>query len=232
MKRHRRRVSVPVIAGWSRTRVPVTPDMRVVDIGSGAHPNARADVLVDRDLFDDRHRAGSALVRDGRPLVCADVTALPFRQGAFDFAIVSHLAEHVEVPATMCSELSRIAIAGYVETPSPLCDVLLHEDYHLWRVSQGDGELLFVRKGSDRRLARLTDRFYWIYNAAQPGCARPTWQLPEGALGRALGLLIRGGGGLLNRSGVMHTRLLFSPNRPLRCRVVERPDSESRGRPS
>jgi hypothetical protein len=74
--------------------VPVEDGMLVVDIGSGAFPNPRADVLCDRELTDNRHRSGMAAVVD-RPFVVADVTALPFRGGSIDFAIVSHLAEHV-----------------------------------------------------------------------------------------------------------------------------------------
>ena len=219
----RRRRPPLVTGGWSRTVLPVSPEMLVVDIGSGAHPNVRADILVDRDLTDDRHRAGSALVRDGRPLVCADVSALPFRSGSVDFVIVSHLAEHVEDPAAMCRELSRVAVAGYLETPSPLCDVLLHEDYHLWRVGASGDVLEFVAKGRSRRFARPADWFYRWYNAAQLSCERPTATLPPGPAGRVLGLAITAVGAALNRSGFMHTRLLFAPNRPLRFRVVQPP---------
>lgn len=207
-------------AGWSRTPIPITPDMLVLDVGSGAFPHPRADICVDRDLHDDRHRAGATLVVD-RPLVCADVAALPFRDGAFGYVIASHLAEHVDDPEAFCREVSRVAEAGYVETPSPLADVLLHEEYHLWRVGEQDGTLVFRRKGPRPALqARLCDAFYRVYNAAQPGCERPTMQLPDNLPGRAARLAMRALGGVLNRTGVMHTRLRFSPVRPLRWRVV------------
>jgi ubiquinone/menaquinone biosynthesis C-methylase UbiE len=106
--------------------VPVEDGMLVVDIGSGAFPNPRADVLCDRELTDNRHRSGMAAVVD-RPFVVADVTALLFRDGSIDFAIVSHLAEHVADPVAMCDELRRVAKAGYIETPSPLAEWLLEE---------------------------------------------------------------------------------------------------------
>lgn len=210
-----------VTAGWSRTKLPVTSEMLLVDIGSGAHPNPRADVLVDRDLNDNRHRAGHELVLDGRPLVCADVTALPFRDGSIDFTIVSHLAEHVDDPAAMCEELSRVAVAGYIETPSPLCDKLLHEDYHIWRVGDDDGVLQFEAKDENSRVwPAFTDRFYRIYNSARPQCERPTYNLPSGRLGKILRFGITGVGAVMNKTGLMHTRVMFSPNRPLRWGVT------------
>ena len=219
----RRSTEDTVTAGWTRTKMPVTPEMLVVDIGSGAHPNPRADVLVDRDLTDNRHRAGHSLVVDGRPLVCADVNALPFRDGSVDFAIVSHLAEHVENPAGMCQEVSRAAVAGYIETPSPLCDKLLHEDYHIWRVDNRHGVLEFEAKNEDSRVwPAFTDRFYKIYNSARPQSERPTFNLPGGSVGRVLRFVITGVGFVMNKTGLMHTKIMFSPNRPLRWEVSDR----------
>jgi SAM-dependent methyltransferase len=208
-----------VRAGWSRTKLPITPEMVVLDLGSGAFPNARADVLCDRDLVDNRHRAGLAVVID-RPLVRADATRLPFRDGAFDFVIASHLAEHIDDPAAFCRELARVATAGYVETPSPLADYLLDEEYHIWRVGRRDGGLVFRTKPPRSRLrAALTDQFYMVFYAGQPSCERPTHDLPDNAVGRALALALRAVGGVLNRVGVMHTRYLFTPQQPMRWDV-------------
>jgi hypothetical protein len=213
-------VNARIRAGWSRTAIPVTPEMTVLDVGSGAFPNPRATVCVDRDLHDNRHRAGAALVRD-RPLVCADVSALPFREKAFDFVIASHLGEHVDDPDSFCRELSRVADAGYIETPSPLADVLLHEDYHVWRVSFRHGAMTFRRKTSRSPIvATICDRFYRVYNAAQPQCERPTYHLPDNVFGRVATVALRALGGVLNRVGVMHTRVHFAPTSPLRWRIV------------
>jgi hypothetical protein len=203
--------------------------MLVVDLGSGAFPNARADVLCDRDLIDNRHRAGLRVVVD-RPLVRGDAAALPFREGAIDFIIASHIAEHVADPDAFCRELSRAACAGYVETPSPLADVLLHEDYHIWRVSGRGGVLTFRAKQPPGPVAvRLTRPFYKLFNAAQPMCSQPTYRLPSGNLGRACAMAIKVFTAGLNRLGVMHTRVLFSPARPLKWRVVGVPCEVSRG---
>jgi len=213
-----------VRAGWSRTPLPITPEMVVLDLGSGAFPNARANILCDRDLVDNRHRAGLAVVID-RPLVRADATALPFGTGSVDFVIASHLAEHIEDPEAFCAELARVSKAGYIETPSPLADYLLDEEYHIWRVGHRNGALVFRAKAPRSRLrATLTDQFYKVFYAGQPSCERPTHDLPDNALGRAAALALRALGGVLNRLGVMHTRYLFTPTRPMRCEVQRRAD--------
>ena len=206
-------------AGWSRTRIPISATMRVLDVGSGAFPHWRADVLCDGELEDNRHRAGLPAVID-RPFVIADAAALPFRDLAFDFVIASHIAEHVEDPDGLCEELGRVAFAGYVETPSPFADWLLHEDYHLWRVRNRRGVLHFRPKQPRRRLvAAVNDRFYRVFYAAQPSCHRPVYRLPAGVSGKIIRFLLRGFGGVLNRTGIMHTRYLFGQGRPMACKV-------------
>lgn len=207
--------------GWSRTALPIAPSMLVVDVGSGAFPNARADVLCDRDLVDNRHRAGLAVVVD-RPLVRGDASALPFRERAIDFVIASHIAEHVDDPDALCRELARVADAGYIETPSPLADVLLHEDYHIWRVGLRGGILTFTAKRERPRwLAAATEPFYKIYNSGQPMCPRQTYRLPRGRLGSVAGFMIKAFAAGLSRLGVMHTRVIFSPAAPLRWSVKQ-----------
>jgi hypothetical protein len=135
--------------------------------------------------------------------------------------IASHIAEHLADPAAFAREISRVSRAGYVETPSPLADVLLHEDYHVWRVSKRRGNRLHFRgKGSRSALAAaIFDPFYKIYNAPQACCERPTITLPAGPIGRVLRLLLRLIGGTVNRSGIFHTRCYFGPGRPLECEV-------------
>lgn len=206
-------------AGWGKTRIPVRSSDLVVDIGSGAFPNDRADLLVDMHVSDNVHRNGNEVTFDGRPFLQADVTRLPFRDRAVDFVIVSHLAEHVDDPSAFCAELTRSCQRGYIETPSPLGDVLLHEDYHLWRVGKRRGELRFVRKGKRGPLAgRAADLFYAVYNAGEKREKR-TFDLPTGLPGRILDKALWLVRGSMNRSGVMITRVEFGPTSPLRWSV-------------
>lgn len=210
----------PIVrAGWSRTRVPVGPGMLVLDVGSGTFPNPRADLLCERDLVDDRHRGGLAVTVD-RPLARGDALSLPFRDGAVDFVIASHIAEHIDDPVAFCDELARIATAGYIETPSPLFETLFDVEYHAWKVSVRDGVLVFARKRPRPRWLRLaTTPIYKWYFADQPSPDRPVYSIPGGRVGRVIRLARRVVLGAVNRSGVLHTRLVFQPGVPLRCRV-------------
>lgn len=206
--------------GWSRTQVVVDQAGPILDLGSGAFPNDGADILCDGSLEDSRHRHGLAVVVD-RPMVVARAEALPFRDGAFAFLIASHIAEHVEDPDGFCREIARVGRSGYIETPSPLADRLLEEEYHLWRVGSAGGQLTFTAKTpDDRRPRRSTDAFYRGYNAGQ-SCARPTWSLPAGLPGRVLALLLLVLRGALGRTGLLHTRHAFGPEGRLRWRVID-----------
>jgi len=205
--------------GWSRTTVVVDQVGPILDLGSGAFPNAGADILCDGSLEDSRHRHGLAVVVD-RPMVVARAEALPFRGGAFAYVIASHIAEHVEDPDGFCREIGRVGEAGYVETPSPLADRLFEEEYHLWRVDSQDGQLVFTGKTpKDRLQTRAAEVLYRSYNAGQ-SCARPTLGLPGGLLGRVFAFVLLVVRGILGRSGLLHTRHRFDGASPLRWRVV------------
>ena len=206
------------VLGWSRTKVELAADAVVLDVGAGAWPNAVATIACDRSLAEDVHRTGRATKVD-RPFVICDATALPFRDGAIDFVIASHIAEHIDEPEEFCRELGRAARAGYIETPSPLADYLLDEEYHQWRVGGGGHEIRFARKPAKPRMADwLTTRFYRVFYAGRDTGA-PTYGLPGGLIGRILGLVLFVIRGSLNRSGLMHTRVQFGPDDPLVCTV-------------
>jgi hypothetical protein len=126
-----------------------------LDVGSGGDPHPRADVLVDRFVFAVGDRTNGFLMT--APTVVADVHALPFRNGAFGYSICSHLLEHVEDPVGAAEELSRVAAAGYVETPSDLHEKLMPIGWHKWFVSKTGDVLLFEAKPSpflDERLGQ------------------------------------------------------------------------------
>jgi SAM-dependent methyltransferase len=122
----------------------IADDDLVLDVGSGAAPNPRANVLCDRAAGDSVERErGLGLVFD-RPAVLADAERLPFRDGAFDFVICAHVLEHVADPERVVRELTRVGKRGYIETPSPVWERLHGTPYHRWTV-WGDGGTLHFR---------------------------------------------------------------------------------------
>ena len=157
----------------SKTLVEYDDDWLVLDIGSGHNPHQRANVIVDRYLFDDDDVAGRSgrevKIPEGTLFVLADGNALPFRDKTFDFAICSHVLEHVESLDTFCSELNRVASAGYIETPSKLAELLRHAHYHIWFVSCKKDNLLFEPAPYGYPLGWFGKLFFslYFYNSPQ-----------------------------------------------------------------
>lgn len=137
-------------------------DDLVLDVGGWAKPFARADWVIDlmphetRGLYgydqgsrdDERFSARTWVQRD----IC-DREPWPFDDGRFDFAVCSHTLEDVRDPVWVCSELSRVARAGYVEVPSRLEEQSygiqgpwVGWGHHHWLVDVEDGGLVFVFK--------------------------------------------------------------------------------------
>lgn len=123
----------------------IAPGSHVLDIGSGGDPFPYATVLVDRFTGPTRHRHAD-LVRDGRRFVEADIAALPFADGEFDFVYCAHVLEHVDDPIAACREMMRVARRGYIETPTLGKDMLFAwnvRDMHKWHVVATGGTLCF-----------------------------------------------------------------------------------------
>jgi glycosyltransferase involved in cell wall biosynthesis len=140
---------VPVrwTAGLSWERIEVNPEWLVLDVGSGHNPNGRADILLDRGLEPSEHRTGQrTVIPTGRGMVIGDATAMPFINGAFDYAIASHIAEHVEQVEALMSELQRVAQRGYLETPGLLTEYISNVPYHRWLVRKTIDGIVFERK--------------------------------------------------------------------------------------
>ncbi len=144
-----------------REHVEALPaDASVLDVGGWAAPLARADWVIDlmgwetRGLYgsvdpaDERFSAATWVQRD----ICAR-EPWPFADGAFDFVVCSHTLEDVRDPIWVCSELSRVARAGYVEVPPRLVEQSFGVQgdwvgwgHHHWLIDVVDGGLEFVFK--------------------------------------------------------------------------------------
>lgn len=120
----------------------------VLDVGSGNSPHPRSDVICDKFVGPTGHRRGD--IRIDRRLVVADLKALPFRAKTFTFSMCRMVMEHIEpaeIPACM-EELSRVSKAGYIETPSAICEMLMPDPCHTTFVELLDGVMIFTPKAS------------------------------------------------------------------------------------
>jgi hypothetical protein len=135
-------------------------DDLVLDVGGWAAPFARADWVIDLMPWQTRGLYGEAVPGTERFTEATWVEwdicerrAWPFEDHRFDFAICSHTLEDVRDPIWVCSELSRVARAGYVEVPSRLEEQCLGVhgpwvgwSHHHWLTDLVDGGLDFVFK--------------------------------------------------------------------------------------
>ena len=143
-------------------RARLGPADVVVDIGGGASPFPRADYVIDGLDFEARGKLNTGRSRGAERFtrdtwVQLDLCARqpwPFPDRFFDFATCSHVLEDVRDPIWVCSEMRRIAKAGYIETPSRIVEQsrgVEHPLYagfyhHRWLVTVNGNQLLFRHK--------------------------------------------------------------------------------------
>lgn len=159
-----RKIRMDSIA-WSLRRVycPVSKEALVLEVGSGASPYFRANVLCDA-YEETQERFFTPLVHD-RPTVLAFVEKLPFKDNAFDFVIASHVLEHSTDPERFLYELQRVAKAGYIEVPDAFMERLTHYGFHRLEISDGSEGLIIRKKKNfiqDEEVVRL------FHNKARP----------------------------------------------------------------
>lgn len=139
---------------------------RVLDVGSGHRPHEDATHLV--ELFpEDNTQRGKKMKMLGRTLIQANVEALPFKGRSFDYVYASHVLEHTEDPAAACSELMRVAKAGYIETPSPFYEQgynFPHPDrgwpFHRWFIWLRDDQTLIFEPKIQETIDHFCDCRY------------------------------------------------------------------------
>jgi hypothetical protein len=103
----------------------------VLDVGGWACPFNRANIVIDAEPFETRgyYRTlglpasqGGMVEHFDRPSwIQRDLCARdpwPLADKSVDFAVCSHTLEDLRDPLWVCSELIRVARAGYIEVPS------------------------------------------------------------------------------------------------------------------
>ncbi len=142
----------------------IAPSDRVLDVGGWARPFNRADYVLDVEPFETRGFYGDPPWQGGEAEhfnkacwvqrdICAR-TPWPFPDKFFDFATCSHTLEDIRDPLFVCSELMRVAKAGYIETPSRLVESCVGWEsenfaglgHHRWLIDYHPGRLTFTQK--------------------------------------------------------------------------------------
>jgi|LauGreDrversion4_2_1035121.scaffolds.fasta_scaffold315060_1 hypothetical protein len=144
------------------------PGESVLDVGGWACPFNRANYVLDAEPYETRGIYASLgwkpyigpkeesfskstwIQRD----ICSK-EPWPFADKQFDWCICSHTLEDIRDPLWVCSEISRVAKRGYIETPSRLwetCRGLESDDvaglaHHRWLIENtGPNRIRFWMK--------------------------------------------------------------------------------------
>ena len=138
---------LPQIVSWVVGQIPA--GAKVLEIGPGRRPFSRATHFVDWASFGK--------VADDRLIRCdLQRDPLPFADKAWDFVYCRHVLEDLYDPFHLCEEMSRVAKAGYLETPSPIAELCRGVDggspawrgyhHHRYLVWSKGGMLRFLSK--------------------------------------------------------------------------------------
>jgi hypothetical protein len=144
----------------------IPSEAAVIDVGGGAAPFPRADYVIDAMPYAKLGGGSDGNIHEKLGVsprysperwiqtdLC-DREAWPIADKAFDFAVCSHLLEDIRDPIWVCSELRRIAKAGYIEVPSRVVEQSKgienprHAGYyhHRWLITRNQNGLEFRHK--------------------------------------------------------------------------------------
>jgi len=142
----------------------------VLDVGGWAHPFNRANYVMDAEPYETRGYYNRTFARNNPfpPIggtvehfnkstwIQRDICSrepYPFADKQIDFVLCSHTLEDVRDPLWVCSEMIRIARAGYIEVPSRLWESCRGAEpgiaglsHHRWLVEIEDGLVRFIPK--------------------------------------------------------------------------------------
>ena len=114
------------------------PHWNILDIGCGYTANEYSKTVADTQDLSNFYK--------NKKFIRIKEKKLPFKDNEFDFAITSHVIEHVEDFQFFIKEIERISKQGYIELPTRLGDNLVIENLkdHIWWFKYDD-ELKLLR---------------------------------------------------------------------------------------
>ena len=140
----------------------IGPNDRVLDVGGGAVVFPRANAVIDLLPYDERQNTeqskGMAEAFTKRDWFVGDICNSEVWQKipdkAFDFVVCSHTLEDIRDPIYVCSQLIRVAKAGYIEVPSRFREgakvhapsIVSGWEHHRWVIDVIDGTVTFTVK--------------------------------------------------------------------------------------
>lgn len=113
--------------------------VKVLDIGGWFAPCKQATHMVDIMPFETMNLPGAygngelkIRKENYHQMDLGALERLPFVDGEFDFIVCRHTLEDLKDPVRVCREMIRVGKAGYIETPSRLCESTKGIERHWW----------------------------------------------------------------------------------------------------
>lgn len=133
---------------YDKNSLHIKKGYKVLEVGPGSYPTKRANVLVEKYIYDNRYRRGDFRIYPYQKVIQADAVELPFNNDEFDYVICSHVIEHVDDPISFAAEQSRVAKAGYLEAPSIIGEFLAPKASHKWVSLEIDNKFVMFEKSA------------------------------------------------------------------------------------
>ncbi|HET6227330.1 MAG TPA: class I SAM-dependent methyltransferase [Bacteroidia bacterium] len=144
----------------------IKPTDKVLEIGPGADPHPRSNVLLEKKFANEAEYASQfgnsqKLVTD-KPVVFYEGDVFPFADKEFDYVICSHVLEHVENVEQFLSEVFRVAHKGYFEYPLAYYEYLYNFDVHINYLKYDNDCLKYMKKRNSglNEFRPIQDFFY------------------------------------------------------------------------
>jgi SAM-dependent methyltransferase len=155
---------------------------RVLEIGPGATPHHRSDVLLEMEFENEEEYVkqfghSDKLVTD-KQLVFYKGDVFPFKDNAFDYVICSHVLEHVPDIHQFLKEVFRVAPKGYFEFPLMYYEFMYNIDAHI-SFLRFDGATLFYLPKATTPLDYFKPVQQWFLESLRHGHSKMIVDIPE-----------------------------------------------------
>jgi SAM-dependent methyltransferase len=128
----------------------IAPTDKVLEIGPGAHPHQRSNILLELQYENEKDRSAQfgheKKLSTDKKIVYYDGKKFPFSDKEFDYVICSHVIEHVEDVPGFLEEIFRVSNKGYFEYPLVYYDYLYNFDVHVNFLKYNNGCLKYMKK--------------------------------------------------------------------------------------
>jgi len=142
--------------------IKIPEDGRILDVGPGNHPWPLANAFLERHSRKNNPAYKDDKLPNNDKIFWGSIETLnkDIPDKYFDFALCSHVFEHLNDPRAAAEELSRIAKKGIVIVPSVYKDALFFwdEQEHIWDCYPGAFQTLNMVYRNSAQVEKVRDK--------------------------------------------------------------------------